>query len=756
MQQVESTGQEAVSGRRIAAVTCLLALMLSARAQQPEREPVMVERPVRIGLALSGGAALGFAHIGILKVLEREGIPVVAISGNSMGSMVGGVYAAGYSAAEIESLALNADWNLLFSSGVPFGARYLPERQQAQRYVVRLRHNNLFPSLPSGLVPLQNVEFLLMRLLSEVEYNTGYDFDSLPIPYRAVAVDLVSGQKKVLGRGRLEQAIRASIAIPGVFAPEKLGDMELVDGGVQQYLPVDPLDSMGLDLDLKIAVLTMKHNPETGVSLIDIASRSMDLVSPDDLRRQKKLADIVIEPNVDPFTHSDFGRAEGLIAAGESAAVAALPRIRELIGARRPARHRRSVGLRPLLVARSVRLDGLRVTREGTVRKEVLTRPGQYLQFSRLIDDLVRLFHTGLFEDVNYRLENTRNDSVDVVIEVQERAYGFYSLGIRYDNDDDVVLGLEVGQGNLGGSGASVRVALDLGNPNEVRFGLTGTNLFRLPFGYRLDGFWGAVDRSFYDADTSRDIYEVDYRGGVAEAGYIAGRDAFFRFGLNGYQASYRVPDGFPKDSVHAERAEWVVGPSFRLEVNNYRDIDFPTSGIASRLEARSSFTALKSRHQFLRLEYSTERVVPVVSWLLLRPALDLGLSLGELAWAEQFRTGGAGLVGFEPDEFTSAQRAVLRLGADVRLFRLFGQESYPVYMQVMGNIGTFEPWSDLVSSSDRSSLLHWGVGTGARTNTPIGPVQLTLGIGDLGRGPRRGAKLAFYFSVGREFRYTP
>ncbi|MCX6841341.1 MAG: hypothetical protein NTX53_03525, partial [candidate division WOR-3 bacterium] len=105
----------------------------------------------------------------------------------------------------------------------------------------------------------------------------------------------------------------------------KLGDMELVDGGLQQYLPVAPLDSVGLNLDLKIAVLTMKHNPETGVSLIDIASRSMDLVSSDDLRKQKELADVLIEPNVDPFTHSDFARAAGLIAAGESAANAALP-----------------------------------------------------------------------------------------------------------------------------------------------------------------------------------------------------------------------------------------------------------------------------------------------------------------------------------------------------------------------------------------------------------------------------------------------
>jgi predicted acylesterase/phospholipase RssA len=667
--------------------------------------------------------------------------------------MVGGMYAAEYRVAEIESLALNADWGVLFSSSVPFGAQYLPERQQAQRYVVQLRHKNLFPSLPSGLVPLQNVEFLLMRLLSDIEYNTGYDFDSLPIPYRAVAVDLTSGELHVMGRGRLEQAIRASIAIPGVFAPEKLSSMELVDGGLQQYLPVAPLDSMGLNLDLKIAVLTMKHNPETGVSLIDITSRSMDLVGPDDLRKQKKLADVLIEPNVDPFTHSDFARAAGLIAAGESAAEAALPRVRELIGARKPVRSRHPVVWKPLSVVRSVRFEGLSVTREATVRKEVTTRPTTYLVFSRLVDDMARLFNTGLFEDVNYRLESAWNDSVDVVIEVQERAYGFYSLGIRYDNADDVVLGLEVGQGNLSGSGASVRAALDLGNPNEVRLGLTGTSLFRLPFGYRLDGFWSSVDRYYYEQGQWRGVYTVAHLGGVAEAGYILGRDAFFNIGLNGYRAAYRVPVGSPMDSLHPE---WVIGPSFRFEANTFRDIDFPTAGTASRFDVLSSVTALKGTHQFLRLGYSTERVMPVASWLLLRPALDVGVSLGEPAWAEQFRTGGAGFVGFAPEEFTSAQRVVLRFGADFRLFRLFGQGNYPFYLQALGNVGTFEPWRNLSSSSDVLSLFHWGVGTGVRTNTPIGPVQLTVGVGDFGgKLPMQRAKVAVFFSVGREFRYT-
>jgi NTE family protein len=709
-------------------------------------------RPVRVGLALSGGAALGLAHIGVLKVLEREGIPVTAVSGNSMGSMVGGMYAAGYSAAKIESLTLGADWGMLFSSGVPFGARYLPERQQAQRYIVQLRHRNFVPSVPGGLVPLQNVEFLLMGLLSNIEYDSRFDFDSLTIPYRAVAVDLVTGRRVVFRDGRLEQAIRASIAIPGVFSPEKMNGQELVDGGVQQYLPVEPLSEFRPDFT--IAVLTMKRNPETGISLIDIASRTMDVIGTEDLVHQESLADIVIEPNVDPFMHSDFAKTRGLIAAGEAAAESAMPEIRARLAGGVPVRDVRFLERRERPVVRAVYYDGLRVTRRRTARREVRTRAGERLDFDRLIDDLTRLFRTGLFDDVNYRLESVGNDSVNVIIEMSERAYGFYSLGIRYDNVDDVAVGLEVGQGNLFGTGAGIRTALDLGNPTEGRFGLTGTRLFWFPVGYRLDGYVGAIDHSYYDRDTLRSYYSTKYWGGVSEVGYILGRNAYFNVGLTAYRAEYGFPAGQLPSGLSRE---YVVGPQFHLETNSYHDVDFPTVGSSLRLDALYMTPLLNSTHHSFKLAVAADRAFEMSSRLLLRPGVDIGFSLGTLPWAERFLTGGAEFVGFPTDEFTTRYRTVVRLGTDFRAADLFGQPAYPLYLQAMANAGTFERQDNLVvTPQDWLSVLRWGAGLGVRTNTPVGPLQVIVGVGDFGKPqPYAGARFSFYFSVGREFRYT-
>ena len=729
----------------------LTALLASAQPVTSGRE-----EPVRVGLALSGGAALGLAHIGVMKVLVEEGIEPVAISGNSMGSMVGGVYAAGYSPAEIESIAVNADWGMLFSSGVPFGARYLPERQQEQRYIVQLRHRGFVPSLPGGIVPLQNVEFLLMSLLSDIEYRTRFDFDRLPVPYRAVSVDLNSGELLVMDDGRLSQAIRASIAIPGVFAPERLDGMRLVDGGVQQYLPVEPL--LEFSPDVIIAVLTMKHNEETGISVIDVASRSMDVVGVRDLAEQKALADVLIEPDVDPFRHSDFARADELIAAGEEAARAALPGIRSMLAGRQAVAERNVVPGRTLPMVRSVEFEGLRVTREGTLRPLMQTIAGKYLLFPRLREDLVRLFNTGLFEDVNYRLEFDRGDTVDVVVELQERAYGFYSLGMMYDNVDNIGLGLEVGQGNLGGSGASVRAALHLGDPTEFRLGLTGTRLFTLPFGYRVDGFWGEVDRSYYRLGRLQANYGVDFRGGLAEAGYILGPDAFFSVGLKAYRAQYLVPDQAPEALDSLPGSEWLGGPLFRFEFNNLDDLHVPTRGLEYRIDAFGSAAPLGVDRTMLRLEASTNRYVPVGSRLVLQGGWEFGYTLGDSVWAEYFHPGGDNLPGFRREEFSSPYKALVRGGIRVRVADLFGQRAYPLYVQAFGNALTTRRLDQVVGNADLLADLNWSAGLGLLANSPVGPLRATLGVADFAKPPSFSyaeTRFSFFVTLGRDFRYT-
>jgi NTE family protein len=707
---------------------------------------------VRIGLALSGGAALGLAHIGVLKVFEEEGIPISYITGNSMGSMVGGVHAAGYTATEIESIAVAADWSHLFSSRIPYGAQYLPERQQSERYMIQLEHDNFSPSLPSGLIPLQNVEFLLMELLSQIEYNTYYSFDSLPTPFRAIAVDLDSGQKIDLDSGRLEQAIRASIAIPGVFAPEVMNGKRLVDGGVHQYLPVYPVYMF--DPDIIIAVLTRKKNEDTGGSLIDIVSRSMNIVGYEDLLIQKEIADILIEPDVDPFLPSDFARVVELIAAGEAAARAALPEIRALLGDRPLTSHQRPVQPRSMPVVRTIMFDGAKTTSIAMLNRIIKTKPGMRLDFSRLIDDLKALFYTGLFSDVNYRVGPSDGDSIDLTIEVEERDYGFYALGFRYTNTDNILLGIEAGQANLWGSGAGIRLALHLGNPGEIRFGVSGTRLFMFPVGYRLDACYGSVERAYYENSEWQADYTNRYAGGIVEIGYILGNNTFFTFGAEARKYYHKYPALAMFDTLPQQ--EWIVTPTVRVEYNDYDNLVFPTRGSCYRLQAHYSSARLQAPQDYLKVDLTSQQYSPLSNNSIFHSGLDIGTMFGHAPWTIFYRTGGETFVGFCKEEFTTQHRIVARLGFDVLLLHLFGQAENPCYLQIHLQGAYFDRFDRLATEDDLLAVLHWGAGLGVRANTPIGPVHVLFGMGDFGKPPEYGdVRLNYLFTIGREFRYT-
>ncbi len=704
---------------------------------------------VRIGLALSGGGALGIAHIGVLKVLEQEQIPIFYLTGNSMGSLVGGLYAAGYSAFQIESIAMSVNWWSLFNAEIPFGARYLPERQQRQRYFLQLRHHNLFPILPSGLVPIQNVDFLLMKLLSQIEYDTYYNFDSLPIPYRVVAVNLVTGKKEILRQGRLAQAIRASIAIPGVFAPEKIQGEEYVDGGIIQNLPVDPL--FEFHPDFIIASLTMRHTPETGISLIDVVSRSMDLVAIEDLYRQKEYADILIEPNVEPFKRSDFFNAKELINAGEEATKRIIPLIKEKLKGKKIISQRKSVNKRPPTIIRDIRIEGLRTTHKSIVNHKLTIGKGNPLKFDQLINDLLRLFNTDLFEDVDYHLEFS-GDSVDVIIELQEKPFGFYLIGISYDNYDNILLGLEVGQGNLWGSGAAIRGAVHIGNPNEYRLGLNGTRLFRLPVGYRLDGFHRSFRNSYFENRMWSADYYTNISGGIFEIGYILGHDAFLNIGFNSYKASYAKPD-LPFFNNFSDN-EWIIGPLFRIEFNNFDNLYFPTRGMTYKITGFSSVRKLKATSDFWKLHYISEHAISIFPWLVLLPKLNIGVSYGKIALSEYFHSGAENLIGFKKDEFLTKQLLNISTTANFQLFRLFNHQDYPFYFQILTTIASFKQYDELIRDINFTQDFNIGVGLGVRTNTPIGPFQLVLGLVDFAKISNNKIKANFSISVGREFRY--
>src|SRR5690606_119645 len=202
----------------------------------------------KTGLVLSGGAARGLAHIGVLKALEEQGVRIDAVAGTSMGAVIGGLYAAGYTVPELEKLALTLNWQEVLSDDparrdVPF-RRKQDDRDFLVKRKLSFRDDGSL-GLPLGVIQGQNLALLLERLL--VHTSDTRDFDRLPIPFRAVATDIANDKKVIFSSGHLPQAIRASMSIPAVFAPVEIDGRLLVDGGMVDNIPMDVARSMGVE-----------------------------------------------------------------------------------------------------------------------------------------------------------------------------------------------------------------------------------------------------------------------------------------------------------------------------------------------------------------------------------------------------------------------------------------------------------------------------------------------------------------------------
>ncbi|UCD06425.1 MAG: BamA/TamA family outer membrane protein [candidate division WOR-3 bacterium] len=706
-----------------------------------------------VGLTLSAGGALGFAHIGVLKVLEREQIPVSYISSNSMGSIIGGLYAAGYSVAQIESIAVAQDWQDLLSPSFKHTTKYVPKSHQIRRYVFRWSHDWFVPSIPRELISLQKVEFLLMRLLSKIEYDTEYYFDNLRIPLRVIAVDIVSGRRVVIKRGRLDRVIRGSIALPAVFAPQTaLDEGILVDGGVLQYFPVDPL--LEFQPDIIIASLTIVQDTTVGTTIADVLSKVTSIVGFEDIARQKSLADVVIEPDLNQFNAQDYARVSDIIAAGEEAAQAKVPAIRDVLSGRVPVANPKTINERKTPYVRNVDFIGLEQTRKATVRKEIRISPGMPLNFEMLIDGLAKLYETGLFSHIDYDLLPVTADSVDVLIKVDEQSYGFYLMGLRYDNADNATIGLEVGQSNILGSGICLRAAIHLGDPNEYRLGITDTRMLAHPMGYQIDLFWNSIDRSFYDNGEWLEDYNVDTRGGIAELGCAWAQRSYVNTGVKAYQAIYRLPEATFSDTL--PRREWVCGPYLNLEIDDSNDPYFPLRGGRFGFKVFYSLEAIGARNNALKLNIFADRLIPITRWLTLAAGFESGTSTGELAWAEHFHTGGSNFVGFANDEFTTAHRTRIHLGLEFPTYAILSEKS-PIIVQILADAAIFEPPDVLLPSNNLEfEDMEVGLGAGIRANTPIGPFRFVFGIGNPHRKPLSdNIQYRIHFSLGRDFRYT-
>ena len=393
----------------------------------------------RVCLVLSGGGARGMAHIGVLKVLEELKVPIDCIAGTSMGAVVGGLYASGMTASEIESTMRSLDWQDAFRDAPPRRDLGFRRKQDDRNFLVRLplglKHGHML--LPKGFIQGQQLQETL-RLLT-LPYADSASFDRLPTPFRAVATDLETGDAVVVEKGDLALAMRASISAPGLFAPVEYQGRLLVDGGIAENLPIDVARAMHADIIIVSDVSFPLQSRKLLDSAVAISNQMLAILVRKDADRQIATLgpqDILIEPVLGLAASTDFTITAGTIAQGEAAARRAAPRLAHLrLGDSENQAYltRRAAREPGLPTIRFVRVDEPSKRYQETILAEMQPLVGKPLDLAALGARIKELYGLGYFETLDYSVvERGAGPAQESGLEIRARRKSWGPTYLRF------------------------------------------------------------------------------------------------------------------------------------------------------------------------------------------------------------------------------------------------------------------------------------------------------------------------------------
>ena len=483
----------------------------------------------KIGLVFEGGGALGFAHIGVIQWMEEHHVPVDYVSGTSMGGLVGGLYSSGMSPEEIKSFVKLIDWQTVLSGQTPFPALSYRRKEDKIAFPNRLEFGiRKGITLPGGLNTGAAVGLLFDRAM--LPYWDLRSFDELPIPFRCVATELNTGRAHVFESGSMAQALRATMSIPGIFAPVHHDNDIYSDGGAVDNLPVDVARNMGAQIIISSYLNAGPPAPGSLDALTGIAGRNVSIMVASNEVQSLKNSDFVIASDVGSFGTLEFEKSDDIIPLGYHAAELMKSELEkyavsdaewEAYVAQRKARRRLDVP-----VPQFVEIYGISGMQQADVAshfRNFVRTPVDPDKIERAIGDIQG---TGLYSTINYNMVE-RNGKVGLLIRPRTKTYGppFMNLGLPVlaNDSNNVQLGIGVRATlyNVAGPGSEVRVDGALGQPALLRGELfkplwTGSRAFVAPHAYLMH-----QTNPYFEGETQTEQYKENRNGLGVDLGYI-------------------------------------------------------------------------------------------------------------------------------------------------------------------------------------------------------------------------------------------
>ncbi len=729
------------------AVVFLTALL--SYAQQPEAPkaavPAEPSQRARVALVLNGGGALGLAHVGVLRWMEEHHIPIDGVAGTSMGGLVGGFYATGMSAQEIDDFIHTIDWKHALNDETPYRDLSFRRKEDKRLYPADLEFglkNGI--SLPSGFNSGQQVGLILDRIAAP--YFDLTTFDQLPTPFRCVAADLTTGRQKVFDRGSLAEALRATMSLPAVFSPVREKNHIYVDGGLLNNLPVDVSRSMGTDIVIAVELRTDPIHPKDVVSAVNVLQQSVSVIISSNELESMRDADILITVDTGKIGGLEFSAEDRLISLGYQAAQQKSKVLQRFaLNDTEWAKYEndRATKRRSPPIPQFVKVTGTESQIARGLEKNLVDNAGRPLNYSRLDRDLDVITGLGRFSVAGYQF--TRDSGrTGLLIQTQEKEYGppIVNPLIFIDGSDYANvrfnLGARITLLDIGGFGSEWRNDIIAGSEYGIYSEYYHPLKWSSPFFFSPRFF--ANTKPFDIYDNNKEV--ANYRDGVVGGGFDFGV-AFNRYSQLrvGYQLEH---EQLSQQIGTATLPNFSGRQGFSRLLYTFDTTDSPSLprkgiNIQSRVEFYDANPGAKQDFPLFetRVGYFYELNQPSSVFLL----ASGGTTFGRLGYGiPPFSLGGPlRLAAYGENEILTNQYYLFQPGYIRRLKELspfFGNNLYAV-----ANYEIAKPDHELF----RESSLPNDVNVALLLQTLFGPIVVGGTVGDSNHRK-------FYFEVGRYF----
>jgi len=472
-----------------------------------------VQKRPKVGVVLSGGGAKGYAHIGALKKIEEAGIKIDYIGGTSMGAIVGGLYAAGYSPDELEKIIQEMDLTSLIINeknrqDIPYF-----EKANSEKYILDLPFNNFKLTIPQAISSGQGPLDLLTYLFRHV--HDVKDFKDLPTPFVCIATDIETGEEKVFRSGFLPQVVLASGAYPSMIKPVKIDDHLYVDGGVLNNFPVKEVKEMGADIIIGVDLQDPLKKQDDLNSATDVLMQIIKFNMEKRADEQRKLVDLMIVPELEGYNVASFDQIQPILQKGTEAAEKQFDQLIEIAKIQHEENNiRPSLDLKEYLLIRDVHVTGAENYNKRYIEGKLKIQSPQLTSFKEIQEGINRLYSSGNFGKVNYKLEETENNNYNLNLSVTEnKTLQKIRFGLHYDDFFKTSLLLNFTAKNVLFKNSTFSSDFIVGDHIRYNVNYFIDNGYYPSFGIRsrMHRFKKEVDLSELRSDNNTNLRELNY-----------------------------------------------------------------------------------------------------------------------------------------------------------------------------------------------------------------------------------------------------